>query len=717
MHLSGRGRLTAVWPALLAIGSLTPCVFADGGSQPLLRGVQQTKAGGTPPSRSDPRMAYAANLLKEARVTRPVTLALDPGLNDREAFSIQADRKAISLRAGGPGGMIYGVQELVRLKQEGKLPTNLNTTQKPDFSLRGNALFLMKDASYNFQLTPKEFPWFYDKALLTRYLEYLAANRFNTIFLWSGCLYPSIVEMPEYPDATDLPREQLLQNQAQFRWFTDECAKRNISVLMHFYNIQIPGPLAKARKIPLNYSKPTEFTAKLIKYGLTRFLTEFKSVGLYVCPGEALSAQYTADWINDVIFAAAKECGHRPTIVVRDWGLDAKGFKEKCVGQYNDLYTELKHNIEMIVSPVPDGRHAIWKDIGVRHIVNVHEVSDVKPFRWGSPTFVQEMAKEWRKAGISGAEVYGMVSWRWPYALDKLSPAQSGFWPDGKKLITFDRDAVWLEGIGRYLWDADRDPAKEVAYWESRLGAKFGSELTGKLLREWYETTGPILPGLQNLTSVQNMNWHPTVIGKEQAIDAILAARVPPGSKVPPKTNYSSRPVDTWFFERYKLDFAQPGLTNRMTMPASAYAEAVAEGRQVTDAMTPDRVAAMMVKLAKHSMELAKEATAKAATHKDEARRFETDSEALILVAQVWEQKVLAAIQKGAWLKTHERRFAEKCLEHLQNSVGVYERLVALTDKTYVNPTDMVTSLNWRAGLEACKSDLAQQKKALLSGS
>ena len=98
----------------------------------------------------------------------------------------------------------------------------------------------MKEGSYDYQLTPQEFPWFYDRPLLTQYLDCLQANRFNTIFLWSGHMFPSIVSMPEYPDATDLKPADLDRNQKQFRWFTDECAKRNIRVLMHFYQIHLP---------------------------------------------------------------------------------------------------------------------------------------------------------------------------------------------------------------------------------------------------------------------------------------------------------------------------------------------------------------------------------------------------------------------------------------------------------------------------------------------
>ena len=352
--------------------------------------------------------------------------------------------------------------------------------EKPDFELRGTALFLMKDGSYDYQLTPREFPWFYDRPLLTQYLDCLQANRFNTIFLWSGHLFPSIVSMPEYPDATDLKPEELARNQQQFRWFTDECAKRNIRVLMHFYQIHIPRSLAKSRKIPMHYGKPNDFVKKYVRYALGRFLSEFHSVGLYVCPGEALNQQYTAEWIHDVILPAAKDSKQNPTIVVRDWGLDAEGFKKLCVPEYENLYTELKHNVEMVVSPVPDARHAQWKNVAKKHIVNLHEVADMKPFRWGSPLFIQEMVGEWKKAGLDGAECYGMISWRWPYSLDKLEPQQTSFWPKGKKLLSFQRDAIWFEALGRYLWKVDRPRQEEIAYWTKRLAERFGNEAAGR---------------------------------------------------------------------------------------------------------------------------------------------------------------------------------------------------------------------------------------------
>ena len=216
----------------------------------------------------DACLEHARELLRQVPAEKQPDLKIDAALNNPEAFSIQTDGAKPQIVGGGAAGVLYGVGQW--LSRPDAAATS--GVEKPDFELRGTALFLMKDGSYDYQLTPREFPWFYDRPLLTKYLDWLQANRFNTIFLWSGHLFPSIVSMPEYPDATDLKPEELARNQEQFRWFTDQCAKRNIRVLMHFYQIHLPRALAQSRKIPMHYSKPNDFVKKYVRYALGRFL-------------------------------------------------------------------------------------------------------------------------------------------------------------------------------------------------------------------------------------------------------------------------------------------------------------------------------------------------------------------------------------------------------------------------------------------------------------
>ena len=97
-------------------------------------------------------------------------------------------------------------------------------------------------------------------------------------------------------------------------------------------------------------------------------------------------------------------------------------------------------------------------------------------------------------------------------------------------------------------------------------------------MRRWYDTTGPILPGLQNLTHVRNMNFFPTAVGAEQKVDWILTAD---------GRDYPAQPVDAYFFERYKKRHALPGLTNRMPLSIAKYAGRLANGEKPAGVMTP----------------------------------------------------------------------------------------------------------------------------------
>ena len=94
-----------------------------------------------------------------------------------------------------------------------------------------------------------------------------------------------------------------------------------------------------------------------------------------------------------------------------------------------------------------------------------------------------------------------------------------------------------------------------------------------------------------------------------------------------------------------------------------------------------------------------------AATNQEEAARFVTDSQALVFVAQAWREKVLAAIAKRGYQKTGEEKYAQSLRDHLRQSIEIYEKLVDLTDKTYINATDMLMGLNWHEGLKAFKKD------------
>ena len=100
------------------------------------------------------------------------------------------------------------------------------------------------------------------------------------------------------------------------------------------------------------------------------------------------------------------------------------------------------------------------------------------------------------------------------------------------------------------------------------------------------------------------------------------------------------------------------------------------------------------------SLDLARRFRQSATANTEEAERFITDSQALVYIAQAWRHKVVAAIHKRC-LQAHDHpQRREFFVRHMEDSVAVYEKLVALTDKTYINATDMLMRLNLPAGVD-----------------
>ena len=158
----------------------------------------------------------------------------------REAFLLRRiDNNTIIVTGYDASGTLYGALELAgRVTRAHALPTTLDYEDHPQLKLRGYALGMQKPeityegAEYDYLYTPKDFPFFYDKAYWTGYLDFLLDNRINTLYLWSGHPFTSLLKLPRYPEAQELPTAQLEQNITMFHWLTTEADKRGIWILL-----------------------------------------------------------------------------------------------------------------------------------------------------------------------------------------------------------------------------------------------------------------------------------------------------------------------------------------------------------------------------------------------------------------------------------------------------------------------------------------------------
>jgi hypothetical protein len=416
--------------------------------------------------------------------------------------------------------------------------------------------------------------------------------------------------------------------------------------LFQFYNIHTSVYFQKAHRLPAWNPKPTPLLADYTGHCIERFVSEFPSVGLYICPGEALRLEHTDSWINNVILAAVKKTGKTPPIMVRAWGIDLPHAK-KLEASYPRLYTERKFNVEMIAGTQVDPENRQWSAITGNHVVNIHCVANLEPFRWNPPSYVQRCVQSSiREGGGTGLHLYPRKAWRWPYGCDRVDRPE----------LQWDRDWMWFETWARYAWNPDRDPAAEKAYWTARLAQRFGADAAPRLLQA-FEESADVLPGIQRLVWLGNDNH--TVVSAGVKLDQLAKAGGVPFLPVPGLVR-----IPKW------LDSLKQGKQVEGQTPLDFLSE------KVTEAESAQRSAGL---------------AARAATlRKAEAESIAADMQALTWVARFYRDKLKAVAAKALFESGIDRPNNRRLwLDSLRRSVDDFRQLTTLTGRTYDSISDV----------------------------
>src|SRR5690606_14361328 len=304
---------------------------------------------------------------------------------------------------------------------------------------------------YEYPYTPETFPWFYDKQLWIEYLDMMVENRYNSLYLWNGHPFASLVRLKDYPEAVEVSDEDFKKNEEMFRFLTEEADKRGIWVIQMFYDIIVSKPFAEKRGIATqDRNRPiipeiADYTRKSI----AAFVEKYPNVGLLVTLGEAMEGvgQDDIDWFTKTIIPGVqdglKAIGQttEPPIVLRAHDTDAPRVMKESLPLYKNLYTMAKYNGEALTTYTPRGSwaelHRSLSRSGNVHIENVHILANLEPFRYGSPDFIQKSVQAMHSIyEANGLHLYPQASyWDWPYTADKTK----------ERLLQVDRDWMWYK--------------------------------------------------------------------------------------------------------------------------------------------------------------------------------------------------------------------------------------------------------------------------------
>jgi len=644
------------------------------------------------PTNASPRLQFGARQLADALdAVKSGAEITGWGTNSWQKIYLQAPGNAVTKREGfrfdvmgnnnvviassDDSGALYGCLELAkRIRESGKLPPEgiANFQDAPAMTLRGTCIGMQKTfilpgrKVYEYPYTPDLFPWFYDKKLWTEYLDFLAENRMNTLYLWSGHPFASLVRLKDYPYAVEVPDDVFAKNQEQFRWLAQECDKRGIWLVQMFYNILVSKPFAETNHISTQLSAPTPLVSDYTRKSIAEFVKQYPNVGLMLCLGEALR-----DTSNQVVWATQtvlpgvldgmKAAGlkEQPPVVIRTHAMDPEVIMPACFKVYSNLFTETKYNGESLTTWEPRGKdqqtHLAMSKLGP-HLVNIHILSNLEPFRYGDTEFIKKSVQASRdRLGASGVHLYPLSYWNWPYSPDIADPP----------LLQWRRDWIWFQAWARYSWNPDVPEKQDHAYWIAELAKMYGNTNAAQKIYEAYNAAGEVAPRLVRRFGITEGNRQTLSLGmtldqlvrpqKYGAIEDLWLSQAPPGERL---DEYVKK---EWNHEPH-----------------------IGE--------TPESIISETLAYSSNAVRAAEVAEPLVTKNRDEFERLRNDTRCIQAMAQNYSAKVRAAELVLRYDYSHDIHDLQKAENFLVDSLVAYKELVVLTTPTYHYANSMQTS-------------------------
>lgn len=620
----------------------------------------------------DLKSSASTSLLKILKISKPENLA-------KEGFLIEKKGNLTIVVGADGNGVIYACREIIDRMKNGEINLPATLQDAPEMVLRGTAIGVQKPTYlpgrtvYEYPYTPESFPWLYDKAHWIEYLDMLVANRMNSLYLWNGHPFASLVRLKDYPYAVEVDDKTFRKNEEIFQFLTHEADKRGIFVIQMFYNILVSKPFAEHHGIETqNRNRPiTPLISDYTRKSIAAFVEKYPNVGLLITLGEAMDT-YDDDvkWFTETIIPGVKDGlkslqrQDEPPIILRAHDTDAKRVMDASLPIYKNLYTMHKYNGESLTTYEPRGPwtkiHTDLSSLGSVHISNVHILANLEPWRYGSPEFIRKTVLAMHNThGANALHLYPQSSfWDWPYTADKLA--------DGSRLKQIDRDWIWYKTWGRYAWNSQRDQQAEFNYWNDELADYYGlNAQDAEKIRLAYDESGEIAPKLLRRFGITEGNRQTLLLGM------FMSQLVNPYKyKIYPGFYESCGPEGEKLIEFIEKKWKKQPHTGEL--PLDIVSQVIAHGEKAANDI--DAVAGKVTR------------------NKAEFKRLQNDMHAYREFAHFFENKVKAAALVLDYQWGNDIQNLDNAIPYLQKSLEHYSKLVDLTKNAYLYANSMQTA-------------------------
>lgn len=430
-----------------------------------------------------------------------------------EGFALTREGSRLLVSGGSERGAMYGLLEVAEQVRLGTPLAQIQPkTTRARFGFRTIKFNLPYAAYRNSPTLEQHQDVCRDLRFWEAFLDMMAANRFNTLTLWSLHPFHYFVVPKSFPEAQTFSSAELAEWRTLWTRLFALAKERGIETYLINWNTFVSPEFAKAHHFGDYHSTLAHIgdgTRDKIVEAYTRecvqqTIDEYPDLtGLGITLGERMGGQTPDErrqWLDDAFFAGIA-AAQRPVKFIYRAPLSADTRSGGTTSEENDrrtraqieglrananitppVFTEFKYNWSHGHSSphlfiVHGGKlsDAYWNPPPTHHrVVWTIRNEDFYVLRWGAPDFIREFITNNGAAHVDGVLV----------GSECYIPAKDYITNEGRHKTwtwAFERQWLWYALWGRLLYD----PATPDRTFEALLAARFGAAHAPDLLKAW----------------------------------------------------------------------------------------------------------------------------------------------------------------------------------------------------------------------------------------
>ncbi|MBI3923487.1 MAG: acetylxylan esterase [Armatimonadetes bacterium] len=637
-----------------------------------------------------------------------VLLKVVPGA--AESFVLRVRGQRIEVSGGDVRGAMYGGLEVAeQIRLGGGLKAVGSKSAKPHLPVRAFKFNIpLPGVGYAGAESLKYNQWFYDLDYWRKFIEMMAHSRYNALSFWSAHPFDRMLKLGKYPEATDLPPEELKRNQEFFHRLFLLAQEHGVDTYLITWNIHVSAAFAKAHNLP-----SSGFNSDLVrsyqKECIREVLTQYPELtGLGTCPGESmgpLNVVQRENWIRETYLRGIEESGRTVPFILRYWGGEPKATSDMlAAAQYpGPVYLDIKFNGEhMYSSPRSHLQNKLWLTQEPKHYKLLWHLrnDDLFTLRWGDPDFVRDTV---RNCGGRDSAGFVMGSEIEIPGADRIHTEQAA----RHKSWEYEFEKQWFRFLlwGRLGYAPDEPKSLWVAHYGDRFGRKAGQEVY-KAVR----LASKILPTVTAFHwNYMNGDWYPEGCVGSWNTSAEM-----------PRPNYRDREMFhsvEEFLWNNTIDASMediPTYVLRTIGGRSPRSRGAGDGLGAVSALTPPEIARQLGGRARAVLRALPTCSTAVTRNRSEWECSRLDLEALSALGQYYEQKIESAVALGRFLMTGDESERAASLRHLKTAARVWRQLSDLGDQHYrQHEVWLFGDFSWGKYQSAVERDLELVRRAV----